>query len=191
MSDESKKYELVDASDSSSVKKLYRIKALRDFHNVKKGDLGGYVESEHNLSHSGTCWIYEEAHVVGNAKVYEDARIRDKAWIYDDAEVYGTATVRNQACVFGHGKVYDNADVSDHANVYQGAKVFKEARVFGRAKLRFNMKATKNITVIDNNDSVITIADSKMHVYRSKIYDKNDYPKKYRKLLESLDKSNE
>ena len=29
---------------------IYRIQALEDFSNVKKGDFGGYVESERNLS---------------------------------------------------------------------------------------------------------------------------------------------
>ena len=36
------KYELI----SSDREGLYRVKALRDFNNVKKGDIGGYVESE-------------------------------------------------------------------------------------------------------------------------------------------------
>ena len=30
---------------------LYRIKALKDFADVKAGDLGGYIEDYRNLSH--------------------------------------------------------------------------------------------------------------------------------------------
>ena len=42
-----KKYELLkDKHIEYRGKTLYRIKALRDFYNVKKGDIGGYVESE-------------------------------------------------------------------------------------------------------------------------------------------------
>ena len=37
---------------------LHRIRAIRDFSNVKTGDLGGYIEKESNLSHDGNCWIY-------------------------------------------------------------------------------------------------------------------------------------
>lgn len=51
-----KKYELTDESivlDNGI--SLYRIRALMDFGNVKEGDLGGYVQSEQNLSHSGQC----------------------------------------------------------------------------------------------------------------------------------------
>lgn len=37
---------------------LYRIKALRDFADVTKGDYGGYIQNYRNLSQDGTCWIY-------------------------------------------------------------------------------------------------------------------------------------
>ncbi|MGN6746796.1 hypothetical protein, partial [Neisseria sp. P0024.S002] len=63
---ENKKYELVK-EDSIVVDGfiLYRIRALKDFYVVKAGDLGGYVESEDNLSHEGYAWIYDEAKVYG------------------------------------------------------------------------------------------------------------------------------
>ena len=32
-----------------------RVVALIDFDNVKTGDVGGFVESENNLSHDGLC----------------------------------------------------------------------------------------------------------------------------------------
>lgn len=54
---------------------LYRIRALKDFGDVKAGDIGGYIEKEENLSQEGTCWIYDNAWVRGNAKVYGNAKI--------------------------------------------------------------------------------------------------------------------
>lgn len=54
---------------------LYRIRALKDFGNVKTGDIGGYIEKEENLSQEGTCWVYGNAWVYDNAKVYGDAKI--------------------------------------------------------------------------------------------------------------------
>ena len=39
------KYKLTDDTIKSTHRTLYRIKALKDFANVKKGELGGYVES--------------------------------------------------------------------------------------------------------------------------------------------------
>lgn len=61
--------------------RVYRIQALRDLPRigVKAGDLGGYVESESNLSHSGDCWIFDEAKVYFNVQVRGNAQIRGKA----------------------------------------------------------------------------------------------------------------
>ncbi|ALK07722.1 hypothetical protein Q7M48_05480 (plasmid) [Candidatus Liberibacter asiaticus] len=33
----------------------HRIRALRGFNDVKKGALGGFIEDEDNLCHSGSC----------------------------------------------------------------------------------------------------------------------------------------
>ena len=60
-------------------KKLFRIKALIAFSNVKKGELGGFIEKEDNLSHSGDAWVYGNARVSGNAWVYDNARVYDNA----------------------------------------------------------------------------------------------------------------
>ena len=68
-----KKYELTDETIEVYGTALHRIKALKDFGNVKKGELGGYVESEHNLSQEGNCWVCGNAKVCGNAEVYGDA----------------------------------------------------------------------------------------------------------------------
>ncbi len=38
---------------TKKITNLYRIKALKDFDDVKVGDLGGYIEKESNLSHDG------------------------------------------------------------------------------------------------------------------------------------------
>lgn len=48
-------------------KKLFRIKALVAFGNVEKGELGGFIEKEDNLSHDGDAWVYGNAWVSGNA----------------------------------------------------------------------------------------------------------------------------
>ena len=57
-----KKYEiLLEDKIEYKRKTLYKIRALRDFSNVKAGDIGGYIESEKNLSHHGSCWVYDNA----------------------------------------------------------------------------------------------------------------------------------
>lgn len=54
--------------------KLYRIKALKDFSDVKKGDFGGYIQRERNLSQLGDAWVYGDAQVYGNAWIYGNTR---------------------------------------------------------------------------------------------------------------------
>ena len=68
----SKKYELVESSKIILKNViLYRIKALVDIPNiVKAGELGGYIESEENLSHEGNCWVGDDAYVYNNAYIY-------------------------------------------------------------------------------------------------------------------------
>ena len=41
-----KKYRLTDDTINVDGRTLYRIEALKDFNNVKKGDKGGFVEKE-------------------------------------------------------------------------------------------------------------------------------------------------
>lgn len=46
--------------------KVYRIKALKDFSDVKKGDFGGYIQQGSNLSQMGDAWVYGDAKVFGD-----------------------------------------------------------------------------------------------------------------------------
>jgi hypothetical protein len=55
---------------------LYRIRALKDFGNVKAGNLGGFVRSERNLSQLGDCWVADEAQVYDDAVISDAAQIR-------------------------------------------------------------------------------------------------------------------
>ena len=85
-----KKYELVlDDTIEFSGQKLFRIRALIDFYNVKTGDLGGYIQSEENLSHEGNAWVADNAKVYEHAEVCGNAEVTGDTWIMDDTEVCG------------------------------------------------------------------------------------------------------
>ena len=122
-----KKYELTDETIDVSGTTLHRIKALKDFGNVKKGELGGYVESERNLSQEGNCWV------CGNAKVCGDAEVCGNAKVCGNARVCGDAKVCGNAWVFGNAEVYGNAKVYGNAWVFGNAEVCGNARVYGDA----------------------------------------------------------
>ena len=110
-------------------KTLYPIRALRTFNDVKKGDLGGFVESESNLCQHGHCWIYDNAIVMDNAIVEGDAEVRDDAVIKDAAKVC------NEAQVFQRGTVSGNAVVGGEAMVSGRGKVSGQAKVNGTANI--------------------------------------------------------
>ena len=95
---------------------LHRIKACKDFGNVKSGELGGYIESENNLSQVGDCWVYDNAlvygnaRICGNAQVYGNACVYDSAWVYDNARVYGNAEIKRIQDVLVVGKIGSRND---------------------------------------------------------------------------------
>jgi carbonic anhydrase/acetyltransferase-like protein (isoleucine patch superfamily) len=139
-----KKYELTDETVKFAGRTLYRIKALKDFQNVKTGDLGGFIESEENLSHEGDCWI------SGKAKVLNNARIIDNAWVTERAVVKDNALVSDEAFVSGFARVTDEALVSDQAWVTDRAIVENKARIAGTARVMCNALVTDNTQVIDD-----------------------------------------
>ena len=106
-----KKYELTSETKVINGVELHRIKALKSFRSIEKGDLGGWIESEKNLSQDGDAWVFDNAKVRGNAT------IRGDAWVFDNAEVSGNAIVSGNATISG------NATVSGYAVVCGNAKV--------------------------------------------------------------------
>ena len=131
------KYKLSEETLEIDGHVLHRIIALRDFGEVKKGDLGGFIEKESNLSHNSNCWIYNDAVVRGDAIVYGNAKV------CDDAMVCGNAMVCDDAMVCGNAKVCDDAMVCGDATVYGNAEVCGEAEVHGEAKVCGNAKVEK------------------------------------------------
>ena len=136
-----KKYELTNETKEFGTRTLYLIRALRDIpkHEVVAGDLGGWVESESNLSQVGDSWVSDDAYVsgnawvYGNAHVYGDAIVSGRARVYNDARVYGDACVTGNAHVYGRAHVYGDAIVTRDARVSGDARVYDNARVSGNA----------------------------------------------------------
>lgn len=136
-----KKYVLLADEHPSmdySPDKYKRVKAVRDFGSVKAGTLGGYIESEANLSQTGNAWVGCDstgcAIVGGNAKVYDNALVSGggstdyggkkdgyggATRVLNNAQVFGNAKVLNGSSLYA-GKVYGNA-------TFHGAEVYKDA----------------------------------------------------------------
>lgn len=130
-----KKYELTDETKQIENTTLYRIKALRDFSHIDAGDLGGFVESEKNLSHYGDCWIYQDACSYSDAAVTDSARVSGHAIVKDSAVISKSAHVRDFAIVSGLAHVSGKAQVYSHAVVHGSAYIYGDAIVYANANI--------------------------------------------------------
>ena len=132
---------------------LYRIVALKNFADVEKGDIGGWVEGEHNLSQESDCWVYNEA------KVFNKARVSDHAVIKDNAVIKDYAVIRDRAVVFGSSVIKDYAVIRDRAVVKDDAVVRDRVEVKDRAVIRDNTNVSgravvKGYSVVRDHASV-------------------------------------
>ena len=154
-----KKYELTNETKEFGTRTLYRIRALRDIpkHEVVAGDLGGWVESESNLSQDGDSWVsgrarvYNDARVYGNAHVSGDAIVSGRARVYNDARVYGDAYVTGNAHVYGDARVYNDARVYGNAWVHGDARATGDAHVYGDAIVSGHACITGNARLPSRN----------------------------------------
>ncbi len=130
---------------------LLRIIALRRFSDVRKGEEGGLIEKEENLSQKGDCWVYRNARVYGNARVYDDACIAGNARVYDNAKVFGNALVRGSAGVFGDAKISGYTWVRGCACIYGNVKLYSTDSDIGTS-------------IKNNKDYVILIIERKFYI---------------------------
>ena len=129
----SKKYKLTDETINLNGVTLYRIEALKYFGEIKKGDKGGFIESENNLAHEGDAWVSDNAHVYGDACVFDNAQVYGNTFISGYAQVYGDAFVYGNAWLYDNTRVCGYARVADNARVYGDANVCDDSSVFGSA----------------------------------------------------------
>ena len=118
------KYEITDIAHEE-YPFLHRIRALRDIcGEICAGDIGGFVESESNLSaESGDCaWIFDDAIAAGDAYVDRDACLRG------DAIACGSAYVSKGSVMSGHSHAEDNAYL-------RGASMTGKALASGNAQI--------------------------------------------------------
>ena len=136
----SKKYKLTDETINLNGVTLYRIEALKYFGEIKKGDKGGFIESENNLAHEGDAWVSDNAHVYGDARVFNNAHVYGNAFVSGYAQVYGDAFVYGNAWLYDNTRVCGYARVADNARVYGDANVCDDSSVFGSALVYDNAR---------------------------------------------------
>jgi carbonic anhydrase/acetyltransferase-like protein (isoleucine patch superfamily) len=163
-------------------KTLTRIRALKDLKGengflIKAGDLGGYIESETNLSHFGTSWVHPDAVVYGNSEVKDDAQLMDssilryKSTLKDKAIVDGASIVQSSSIVMGTAQVRNsvlngNVVVGAKAVISNTPQVLKNTRIFGCSFIKkvnhamffeLPVPMTFTVTIHDEIQTAITV----------------------------------
>jgi len=147
------KYELSDISHTNLYGAvLHRPRALIDFRTttgfvVKKGDLGGWIESTHNLSQQGRSWIAQEA------EVYNDARIIDNAFITGHTRVFGCARIGDNATLFDNAVACDHCYIGGASTVCDNGTVSDYAVLLGRSRIS-GFATVDNHSIIRGNSIV-------------------------------------
>ncbi|AWG95626.1 acyl-ACP--UDP-N- acetylglucosamine O-acyltransferase [Actinobacillus pleuropneumoniae] len=155
---ERKKYCLTENYIEKYGRILYQIQALQDFSYVKAGELGGFIESEDNLSQADHCWVACGVLIYGNAKVLDNAIVSGNVEICDHAQIYGYAKVdayggsyafiNDNVEIFGYAylsisgcdisqklSLTDNVKVFDNARIDGGIHIFNNAQIYGNAHI--------------------------------------------------------
>jgi hypothetical protein len=115
------KYTLTDNTVVVNERILHQIRRISD------GALGGFVETEANLSQQGTCFLFDQGHAYGNGTIKDDAQVYGD--VYDNGVACGKAIVKG--AIFGKASVSDNAELLGKA--YDQAIIKENAIVQGEA----------------------------------------------------------
>lgn len=113
-------------------RKLYRIEALKDLDGVRKGDLGGFIEGEHNLSHFGNCWLYDyslaydTAYVSGDAKLYNEVKAYDNCRIYGNSQIHDYCDIGENAKIYGNSQLWGYCTVQGYSSVYGNSQIYDD-----------------------------------------------------------------
>ena len=117
---------------------LHRIKALRDFNDVREGDIGGYVENENNLSHKGSCWIYDEAKAMDNSRMYDNSIICDYSTMYDNSRMYDNSIMHDNSIMFNNSIMCDDSEMHDDSELHGNSAMYNNSIMFDNSSMHDN-----------------------------------------------------
>ena len=131
-----KKYELIKESKTIfKGREVFRVKALKNFGNVKAGDVGGWVCSCNNLSQEGDCWIYDDAKCLDNAKMHNNSRMFNNSVMCDNAEMFNNSRMFNNSVMCDNTIMYDNAIMYNNSKMCDKSVMCDNSRMCDNAEM--------------------------------------------------------
>lgn len=118
------KFEFTGATQEFDGTVLRQIRALRELElsSINRGDLGGWLEHEDNLSHAGDCWVYPDAIVRGQARVEGHSRLHDQSVVEGNAVVRGFTLLHHNSTVKDN-VVIEDTSLSGYTTIYGQARI--------------------------------------------------------------------
>ena len=152
------KFEVVDTKEHEG-HTLYRIKAMKNFSDIKKDDLGGWIENKDSLSQTNYSWVYPTGIVYGDSTISKDAKIYGKVF---------NSTITDDAVVLEKGIIDDTELLS---NVIIDGTI-KSSKIFGGCKV-FSGQYIENTLMYGNTILVGKIKIISSNVCNALIYGDN------------------
>ena len=148
---ENRKYEMTNITMEFEERTLYRIRALKDFRNVKAGDLGGWVSDKYNLSQEGDCWIYDEAKCMDNARMYHNSAMYNNSVMCDFSEMHGCSEMHNYSAMCDNSRMYNCSAMYDNSRIYNDSKMYNNSRMFDNSAMYNNAVMLDNSRMFENS----------------------------------------
>ena len=148
---ENRKYEMTNITMEFEERTLYRVRALKNFRNVKAGDLGGWVSGKHNLSQEGECWIYDEAKCMDNARMYHNSAMYNNAVMCDFSEMHGCSEMHNYSAMLDNSRMYNCSAMYDNSRMYNDSKMYSNSRMFDNSAMYNNAVMLDNSKMFENS----------------------------------------
>ena len=148
---ENRKYEMTNITMEFEERTLYRVRALKNFRNVKAGDLGGWVSGKHNLSQEGDCWIYDEAKCMDNARMYHNSAMYNNAVMCDFSEMHGCSEMHNYSAMLDNSRMYNCSAMYDNSRMYNDSKMYNNSRMFDNSAMYNNAVMLDNSKMFENS----------------------------------------
>ena len=133
------KYEITNIEMNWNGHILHRIKALKEFtlingKEIHKGDLGGWVESENNLSQEGLCWIYDECKMYEYARRSENSIGYGNSQQYENSKQYGNSQQFGNSMQYGNSRQYVNSQQFGNSMQYGNSRQYGNSMQYGNSR---------------------------------------------------------
>lgn len=176
-----RKYKLIDPEGFDRKYKgipMKRLIALKNFSDVKKGDLGGLIDESSTLSQDGDCWIYSGSVVIRDSKIDGNAKVRssskiESSTIKENTDVKG---VIQYSEICGHTFIdvnhsYILRSVLDGNIKIIGTSIkIEDSKIIDSVTISSNEFSRMEIFNSDIKDNV-TIRNGRLAIYYSKLQD--------------------